>query len=256
VSMQYLSIKKYDTYQHYKTRNPPWIKLYRCLLNDYEMRLLPIHSRMAYICLLIIASETDNRIPIDYKYLSDRCGFDVNEMTVTRLIDSGFLIALRARRAIARHALFSSLLSSSEEDGLSSLDSLPSSLKIVPDLKSKKYAGKSSAVWETYRASFLGRWKVEPIRDKQTNSMLCKLVEKLGDDIASHVAAFYLTHNKPFYVENRHPVNVLLRDCHGLHTQWATGTKATTGELKNAEFKDNVVEQVKRIEALRQGERT
>ena len=262
---QFLSIKKFENFQHYKTRNPPWIKLYRSILNDYEMRRLSVQARLLYISLLIIASETENRIPVDYKFLSERTGLDVQTHDITALIDSGFLLASHAIiKVLAPDALCSSLLSSVEEVDLSSLNPLNPSLKIVPNEeanltpKSKKPArkkskGKSSAVWEAYREAFLSRWKVDPIRDKQTSGMLCTLVEKLSEETAAHVAAFYLTHNKPFYVENRHPVNILLRDCHGLHTQWATGMKATTGEARNAEKQDEFTAQVKRVEALLQG---
>lgn len=246
----HFSIKKFSTYQHYKTRNPPWIKLYRSILNDYEMRCLPLESRFAYIGLLILASETDNHIPPDYKFLSERIGYPIKESTLTPLITTGFLLAHHATPALAHGALCSSLLSSSEERIDSSSPSLQSS-----NLKSKKNAGVSTETWMAYAAAFEERWKVKPIRDRQTNGMMCKLVEKLGSEIAPQVAAFYLTHNKPFYVENRHPVTLLLRDCHGLHTQWATGTKATTSEAKQAELKDSVVEQAKRVEALLQGRR-
>lgn len=130
--MQYLRIKNYDQYQHYKDRNPPWIKLYRCILNDYELRSVPIPSRLAYIYLLIIASETDNRIPNDYNFLSQRFGFEVNELIITPLIHSGFLLASGARRLLACHATSSSLLSLN-------LNSLNPDLK-TPDLKSKKHS--------------------------------------------------------------------------------------------------------------------
>jgi hypothetical protein len=109
--------------------------------------------------------------------------------------------------------------------------------------------------WKAYSEAYRGRYHVEPVRNQQTNSHLKNLVKRIGNDEAPAVAAFFLTHNDPFYVKSRHATSLLLRDCEGLRTQWATGTKATTGELKNVEFKDNVVEQVKRIEALRQGER-
>lgn len=103
--MRYLRIKNYDQYQHYGNRNPPWIKLYRCIMNDYELRMAPIASRLAYVYLLIIASETDNRIPYDCAFLSERFGYEVNELTLSPLIDSGFLLASGTRRTLARSTL-------------------------------------------------------------------------------------------------------------------------------------------------------
>lgn len=88
------------------------------------------------------------------------------------------------------------------------------------------------------------------MRNAQVNSMLGKLVDKLGVTEAPQVAAFYLTLNSAFFVGRRHPVNLLLLEAEGIRTQWATGVKATHGESKNAAVKDEVVEQVKRVEAL------
>lgn len=111
-------------------------------------------------------------------------------------------------------------------------------------------ASKSSAVWDSYRDAYLGRYGVEPVRDRQMNVALCQLVEKLGGSEAPHVAAFYLTHNDPFYVRKRHPPNLLVLDATGLRTQWATGVKSTTLEAKNAEVKDNIRGQADRVIAM------
>ncbi len=120
-------------------------------------------------------------------------------------------------------------------------------IKSCAEVPKPRTPPKSAATHEAYREAYQGRYGVDPVRNQQTNSMLCRLVDKLGQDEAPQVARFYLTHNNPFYVAKRHPVNLLLADAEGLRTQWATGTKATTSEAKNAEFKDNVVSQADRI---------
>ena len=83
------------------------------------------------------------------------------------------------------------------------------------------------------------RYRVPPVRNKSVNTFLCSVVDQLGAREAPHVAAFYLTHNDPFYMRTRHPPSLLARDAGGLRTQWATGMKATTGEAKEAERHDN-----------------
>lgn len=105
-------------------------------------------------------------------------------------------------------------------------------------------------MFDSYRNAYVDRYGVEPVRDKQMNVAMCQLIEKLGAAEAPHVAAFYLTHNDPFYVKKRHPPNLLVLDATGLRTQWATGVRATTSEARNAEMKDDVLEQVKRVRAL------
>lgn len=150
--------------------------------------------------------------------------------------------------------------SQSESESQSELQSESESqkqkeVKTCAEVQKPSTPPKSAAVFELYREAYRSRYGVDPVRNQQTNSMLCKLVDKLGAEEAPQVAAFYLTHNDPFYVRNRHPVEMLLKNATGLRTQWATNTKATTSEAKNAEMKDSVVEQAKRVEAILQGRR-
>lgn len=112
--------------------------------------------------------------------------------------------------------------------------------------------GRTVGTWNAYSAAYRFRYGVDPHRDKKVNGVLSKLVDRLGPETAPHVAAFYVGHNRPFYVSERHPVELLLKDCTGLKTQWQTGVKATTGEAKNAERRDDVMEQVKRVTAMMQ----
>jgi hypothetical protein len=106
---------------------------------------------------------------------------------------------------------------------------------------------KTAKVWEAYAGAHEHRYRTAPVRNAKVNSNLSRLVDRLGEVEAPQVAAFYLTHNKPVYVSARHATDLLLRDAEGLRTEWATGIKSTTGEARNAERKDNVREQYRRI---------
>lgn len=55
-----LTPKNWGAFQHYKTRRPPWIKLYRTLLDDPDFMRLPVASRALAPCLWLLASEYDN----------------------------------------------------------------------------------------------------------------------------------------------------------------------------------------------------
>ena len=118
---------------------------------------------------------------------------------------------------------------------------------------SPRVTGKSVATWDAYASAYACRYGVMPVRNQTVNSCLSRLVDRLGAEDAPHVAAFYVTHNAQWYVSKMHPVNLLLADAEKLRTEWATGTKMTSVAVKNAEVKDNVVEQVKRVEALMKG---
>ena len=107
----------------------------------------------------------------------------------------------------------------------------------------------STETWNAYASAYQARYGSTPVRNKKVNSLLCGLVDRLGTTEAPLVAAFYVGHNDPFYVRSRHPVDALLKSAEGLRTQWATGIKATTGEAKNAERKDDALAQIARVKA-------
>lgn len=108
-------------------------------------------------------------------------------------------------------------------------------------------------VWERYKSAYLDRYKTEPVRNATTNSQLAQLVKRLGGEAACNVAEFYVWHNDQFYVRARHPPGLLLRDAEGLHTQWATGVRATADEAKNLEQRDNRIGQFERVMAKLEG---
>lgn len=122
--------------------------------------------------------------------------------------------------------------------------------EILSTSASPRGTGKSVETWNAYAAEYHRRYHVLPVRNQQTNSQLARVVDRLGSQEAPLVAQFYVRLNDPLYVKARHPTNLFLRDCEGIRTQWASGVKATQGEARNAAVVDEVVEQVKRVEAL------
>jgi hypothetical protein len=60
---QKMKIKNWNKFQHFKDRKPPWVKLYRDVLDDIEWyELDPLASKVLVMCWLI-ASEDDGRLP-------------------------------------------------------------------------------------------------------------------------------------------------------------------------------------------------
>jgi hypothetical protein len=56
-----LKIKNWTKFQHFKNRTPPWIKVYRDLLNDLDWFSLDDKSARCLIMLWLIASEDKNK---------------------------------------------------------------------------------------------------------------------------------------------------------------------------------------------------
>ena len=80
-------------YQHYKDRSPPWIKLNKSLLDDYEFQCLPVASRALAPCLWLLASEdSEGWIDLNYDKLSFRLRMSIPDLkaAIKPLIDNGF----------------------------------------------------------------------------------------------------------------------------------------------------------------------
>jgi len=58
-----MRIKNWSKFQHFKDRKPPWVKLYRDLLDDIEWHELDSKAAKVLTMLWLIASENDGEIP-------------------------------------------------------------------------------------------------------------------------------------------------------------------------------------------------
>lgn len=58
-----LRIKNWAQFQHFKDRRPPWVKLYRDLLDDIEWHELDGKAAKSLVMLWLIASESDGELP-------------------------------------------------------------------------------------------------------------------------------------------------------------------------------------------------
>lgn len=66
-----MRIRNWTKFQHFKDRRPPWVKLYRDILDDLEWHELDPLAAKVLVMLWLIASESDGRIP-DNKTLAFR----------------------------------------------------------------------------------------------------------------------------------------------------------------------------------------
>ena len=75
-----MQIKSWKKFQHFKDRKPPWVKLYRDILDDMEWYQLPGEAAKLLIMLWLIASENDGVLP-DIKMISFRLRKDISTVT-------------------------------------------------------------------------------------------------------------------------------------------------------------------------------
>lgn len=64
-------IRNWAKFQHFKDRRPPWVKLYRDVLDDMEWHDLDPAASKVLVMLWLIASEDDGKLP-DAKKLAFR----------------------------------------------------------------------------------------------------------------------------------------------------------------------------------------
>lgn len=93
--MNYLRVKNWEEFQHYKDRNPPWIKLHRTLLDDYEFSRLQDASKAHLILIWLFASQRDGLVPDDPKFLKMKLGLE-KEPNLKWFKDHGLLIEEQA----------------------------------------------------------------------------------------------------------------------------------------------------------------
>ena len=89
-----LTVANWKRFQHYGKRRPPWIKLHRTLLDDYEYIQLPDASAALAPRLWLLASETEDGIlPDDPAKLAFRLHRTPEQIiaAVNPLIAAGFL---------------------------------------------------------------------------------------------------------------------------------------------------------------------
>jgi hypothetical protein len=87
---QFLAIKNYDRFQHYKDRNPLWIKFYNSVLDDYAVQQLPETQQRHLFLIWLLASRHGNRIPFDPKWIA-RTIHARSKLDLQAMIDAGFL---------------------------------------------------------------------------------------------------------------------------------------------------------------------
>lgn len=87
---QYFSISNWKEFQHYKDRNPPWIKLHNQLLDNYEFEQLTDATKGHLLCIWMLASRTNNKLPLDQSWIKRKIGAN-SPVDLKTLERSGFI---------------------------------------------------------------------------------------------------------------------------------------------------------------------
>jgi len=84
------SVVGWDDFQHYKNRDPLWIKLHRGLLDNYGWAHLPDHAKAHLVGIWLLASRHNNVIPADPEWIAGRIGAQ-KPVDLDALVSAGFI---------------------------------------------------------------------------------------------------------------------------------------------------------------------
>ena len=105
---------------------------------------------------------------------------------------------------------------------------------------------KTFKAWANYAMAYRKRYSTWPVWNAKVGGQLGQLVDRLGADVAHHVAAHYLKTSDAAVLRKCHSLNELLANAESYHTQWVTGQRinATTArQMERTEANVSAAEQ-------------
>jgi len=85
--MTTIAVKNWERFQHYKDRDPPWIKLYRDMLTSEPWVLGTDISRLVQVAITLLAARYSNAIPYQFQLLRKVASLDCTEKQFGKAID-------------------------------------------------------------------------------------------------------------------------------------------------------------------------
>ncbi len=110
----------------------------------------------------------------------------------------------------------------------------------------KDQACKTFKVWANYAMAYRKRYGAWPVWNAKTGKQTALLVDRLGADVAHHVAAHFLKTSDAAVLRKCHSLNELLANAESYHTQWVTGQRingTTARQMERTEANLSAAEQ-------------
>ncbi|WP_237509791.1 hypothetical protein [Pseudomonas chlororaphis] len=105
---------------------------------------------------------------------------------------------------------------------------------------------KTFKVWANYAMAYRKRYNTWPVWNAKVGKQMTQLVDRLGADVAHHVAAHYLKTSDASILRKCHSLNELLANAESYHTQWITGQRingTTARQMERTEANLSAAEQ-------------
>nr|WP_301298163.1 helix-turn-helix domain-containing protein [Pseudomonas rhodesiae] len=105
---------------------------------------------------------------------------------------------------------------------------------------------KTFKVWANYAMAYRKRYNAWPVWNAKTGKQMALLVDRLGAEVAHHVAAHFLKTSDAAVLRKCHSLNELLANAESYHTQWVTGQRVngtTARQMERTEANHSAAEQ-------------
>ncbi len=109
---------------------------------------------------------------------------------------------------------------------------------------------KTFKVWANYAMAYRKRYGAWPVWNAKVGGQLGQLVDRLGADVAHHVAAHFLKTSDAAVLRKCHSLNELLANAESYHTQWVTGQRingTTARQMERTEANLSAAEQASQL---------
>lgn len=264
------TVKNWNEFQHYKDRAPPWVKLHKGLLDDFDYQCLPIASRALAPMLWLLASENmEGIIDCDTKRLAFRLRTSEQEIKegLEPLVRAGFLISASKALADCQQVAVPETETEAykpEAEYQRQSTEVETEIEIKTLQPALPVAEKKSGVglteqmqkvcretWQAYADAYFTRYGTEPVRNQKTNRNVIDFCKRVSMQEAPDIARWYVGHSDAYYVRQMHAFGLLLKDAEKVRTEWATGQRMTQTKAKQADRAGNTASVVTEIMAER-----
>lgn len=92
-------IRNWSKFQHYKKRNPPWVKIHNSIFLSDDWASIPDNSKLIMVICIVVASRFDGFLPKSLGFIQ-RCASLRRKVNLKPLIECGFLVETQANASI------------------------------------------------------------------------------------------------------------------------------------------------------------
>jgi hypothetical protein len=209
-SPQYLRVKNWETFQHYKDRRPVWIKFHVEMLDDYELTNLDYVTQLLFDRLLLLAARTDNNIPNDPRYVGRIVSIEPKKVAegIAILLDKGFLVTnvrkRSASKALAKRSAQACLETETETDKKRTTPLTPRVWKVDGKAVTDQESENAEAILAAFNDVFGTKFAAKEFLAK----IVMRIREHPAATVADHRAVIARAYAAPWWTDSPSPAVV------------------------------------------------